>query len=392
MKNLFTFIVALFMAASVNAQDFIIQGGDGTTYAKAEGSIHCAYDNTEVASPSMVTCESAPGFIGYLMKSSKAFSNGNFMNYKGKLYRTLKLSNGAVNKFIIPEGVTISKIEIIGYCNGKEGTNSYFANLAVEESSERTIDVYSSNGTKDILNRHTFVKNEKNWDVMQDDPEVITIDGLSLKDCFYLKNGGSQPCIIINLYKAVKGSDSKSVSVGTEGYITHAASFNVDYSANGLEAYAVKYTNGTLTYNKIDGIVPANTAVLLKGEAKEYTLTAAKGEATKVETDLKVADGETKGDGNIYCLANKPSNGVGFYQVSSSVTIPANKAYLEIGTPATTPAKYYSIGIGGNTTGIQAIQQNGVKADGIMYSLSGQQVGENYKGIVICNGKKMIKK
>lgn len=391
MKNLFTFIVALFMATSVYAQDFIIQGGDkpATVYSKAESSIHCAYDNTDIATPSMVTCETAQGFIGYLMKSGKAFSNGNFMNYKGKLYRTLKLSNGAVNKFIIPEGVTISKIEIIGYCNGKEGTNSYFANLAVEESSERTIDVYSSNGTKDILNRHTFVKNEKNWDVMQDDPEVITIDGLSLKDCFYLKNGGSQPCIIINLYKAVKGSDSKSVTVGTEGYITHAASFNVDYSANGLEAYAVKYANDKLTYNKIDGIVPANTAVLLKGEAKEYTLTEAGGAATTVDTDLKIADGTKTGANNIYCLANK-NNIVGFYQVLSSVTIPANKAYLEINT--TTPAKYYSIGIGGNTTGIQTIQQNSVKADGIMYSLSGQKVGANYKGIVICNGKKMIKK
>lgn len=394
MKNLFTFIVALFMATSVYAQDFIIQGGaePATVYSKAEGSIHCAYDNTDLVTPSMVTCETAPGFIGYLMKKDKAFSNGNFMNYKGKLYRTLKLSNGAVNKFIIPEGVTISKIEIIGYCNGKEGTNSYFANLAVEESSERTIDVYSSNGTKDILNRHTFVKNEKNWDVMQDDPEVITIDGLSLKDCFYLKNGGSQPCIIINLYKAVKGSDSKSVSVGSEGYITHAASFNVDYSANGLEAYAVKYANGTLTYNKIDGVIPANTAVLLKGDAKDYTLTAAKGTATTVDTDLKIADGTKTGANNIYCLAKKTSNGVGFYQVSSDVIIPANKAYLEIASTATNPAKYYSIGIGGNTTGIQAIQQNSVKADGIMYSLSGQRVGKDYKGIVICNGKKMIKK
>lgn len=90
---------------------------------------------------------------------------------------------------------------------------------------------------------------------------------------------------------------------------------------------------------------------------------------------------------NENCVKN---NIVGFYRVANTVTIPANKAYLEINTP--TPAKYYSIGIGGNTTGIQAIQQNGVKADGIMYSLSGQKVGENYKGIVICNGKKMIKK
>lgn len=152
----------------------------------------------------------------------------------------------------------------------------------------------------------------------------------------------------------------------------------------------MKYADGTLTYNKIAGVVPANTAVLLKGEAKEYTLTAAGGAATTVDTDLKIADGTKTGANNIYCLAKKTSNGVGFYQVSSDVTIPANKAYLEIN--ASNSAKYYSIGIGGNTTGIQAIQQNSVKADGIMYSLSGQRVGKDYKGIVICNGKKMIKK
>lgn len=106
---------------------------------------------------------------------------------------------------------------------------------------------------------------------------------------------------------------------------------------------------------------------------------------------MKIADGTKTGANNIYCLANK-SKGVGFYQVASTVTIPANKAYLEIATSASTSAKYYSIGIGGNTTGIQAIHQNSVKADGIMYSLSGQRVGKDYKGIVICNGKKMIKK
>ena len=186
-------------------------------------------------------------------------------------------------------------------------------------------------------------------------------------------------------------SESSSVTITSAGFATHASKFAVDYSnrTDGLEAYAVKYAGGKLTYNKIVGIVPANTAVLLKGEAKEYTLAAAGGAATTVDTDLKVADGKTIGAANIYCLAKK-NNVVGFYQVSSEVTIPANKAYLEIN--AANPAKYYSIGIGGNTTGIQAIQQNSVKADGIMYSLYGQRVGKDYKGIVICNGKKMIKK
>lgn len=189
-----------------------------------------------------------------------------------------------------------------------------------------------------------------------------------------------------------KYSVNEKVTITDAGFATHASKFAVDYSnrTDGLEAYSVSYNSSSkeLTYTKIDGVVEAGKAVILKGKGN-YILEASSEKATVTETGLKASDGSIKGAANIYCLANK-NNVVGFYQVSSDVTIPANKAYLEINT--TTPAKYYSIGIGGNTTGIQAIQQNGVKADGIMYSLSGQKVGENYKGIVICNGKKMIKK
>lgn len=191
-----------------------------------------------------------------------------------------------------------------------------------------------------------------------------------------------------------KYSVNEKVTITDAGFATHASKFAVDYSnrTDGLEAYSVSYSSSSkeLTYTKIDGVVEAGKAVILKGKG-DYVLEASSETATVTETGLKASDGNKTGADNIYCLANK-SKGVGFYQVATGVQIPANKAYLEIATPASTLAKYYSIGIGGNTTGIQAIQQNGVKADGIMYSLSGQQVGENYKGIVICNGKKMIKK
>lgn len=190
-----------------------------------------------------------------------------------------------------------------------------------------------------------------------------------------------------------KYSVNEKVTITDAGFATHASKFAVDYSnrTDGLEAYSVSYNSSSkeLTYTKIDGVVEAGKAVILKGKGN-YILEASSEKATVTETGLKASDGSIKGADNIYCLANKTTNGVGFYRVSSDVTIPANKAYLEINTPNS--AKYYSIGIGGNTTGIQAIQQNGVKADGIMYSLSGQKVGPNYKGIVICNGKKMIKK
>lgn len=198
----------------------------------------------------------------------------------------------------------------------------------------------------------------------------------------------------INLYdiKVTPATSSDKVTITDAGFATHASKFAVDYSnrTDGLEAYYVSYNSSSkeLTYTPINGVVEAGKAVILKGKG-DYILEASTKTATVTETGLETSDGTKTGAENIYCLANK-NNIVGFYRVANTVTIPANKAYLEINTP--TPAKYYSIGIGGNTTGIQAIQQNGVKADGIMYSLSGQRVGKDYKGIVICNGKKMIKK
>ena len=198
----------------------------------------------------------------------------------------------------------------------------------------------------------------------------------------------------INLYdiKVTPATSSDKVTITDAGFATHASKFAVDYSnrTDGLEAYSVSYNSSSkeLTYTPIKGVVEAGKAVILKGKG-DYILEASAKTATVTETGLETSDGTKTGAENIYCLANK-NNIVGFYRVANTVTIPANKAYLEINTP--TPAKYYSIDIGGNTTGIQAIQQNGVKADGIMYSLSGQKVGANYKGIVICNGKKMIKK
>lgn len=375
MKNLFTFIVALFMATSVYAQ----------TMWKATADVNPIPANTELINDGGLVVKTV--FGNTLAREENATIDGE--NFSAFFQVRTKNDPTEDNPECTEE-------------SGKQSTS-----LIVKVAGKTTFTIY---GRRQVIGGNCAINDGKDLLMvnqtnindyltpMNYSPTLTDNPAYAYFKKTYTLNPGTYTIFrrgsTIKIYgiKYAFDSESSSVTITDAGFATFAASYPVDYSANGLEAYAVKYANGTLAYNKIDGVVPANTAVLLKGEAKEYTLTAAGGAATPVDTDLKVANGEKKGDGNIYCLANKASNGVGFYQVSSSVTIPANKAYLEIGTPATTPAKYYSIGIGGNTTGIQAIQQNGVKADGIMYSLSGQKVGANYKGIVICNGKKMIKK
>ena len=44
------------------------------------------------------------------------------------------------------------------------------------------------------------------------------------------------------------------------------------------------------------------------------------------------------------------------------------------------------------TTGISKVENLKVAKDGKSFNLAGQQVGKNYKGVVIKNGKKMVSK
>lgn len=380
MKNLFTFIVALFMATSVYAQG---------TYAVANGEQFTPdYKISKVPNITVYYMANA-GNVFNAGKSAVNYADSEFKfyavvnskvaadaaNYDGKSEPT-----GAYLKFepkndgTIIVGIQIDKFKelcLVGSDFARITDYTYNLPSAAGQESQK-LGTYDKDAKTTVDNCLQAKSNG-----------TVTLN-VKAGNTYYLMALGSK----IGFF-GFKYLVNEKVTITDAGFATFAASYPVDYSANGLEAYAVKYADGKLTYNQINGIVPADKAVLLKGEAKEYTLAAAGGAATTVDTDLQVADGNKKGATNIYCLANK-NNGVGFYQVSSDVIIPANKAYLEIN--AANSAKYYSIGIGGNTTGIQAIQQNSVKADGIMYSLSGQRVGKDYKGIVICNGKKMIKK
>lgn len=210
---------------------------------------------------------------------------------------------------------------------------------------------------------------------------------------YYVFADGTKMGIFGFKYSVAEASSSETVKITSAGFATHAASFAVNYSkVDGLKAYSVSYDQATdkLSYTEINGVVAAKTPVLLAGAAKDYTLEATSDAATVTETGLKVSDGTVKGGNNIYCLANQ-KEGVGFYQVSSSVTIPANKAYIEL-TRSASSRPFYSIGGNGGTTGLNQIEAVEASDNAAIYTLSGQRVSKSYKGIVIKNGKKMIQK
>lgn len=186
------------------------------------------------------------------------------------------------------------------------------------------------------------------------------------------------------------------LNMPSSGFATFCASYPVNYGSLDLEAYAVKLDadKKTITLKKIDGVVPAGKAVLLKGTPNgSYKLTTGEGAVAEFDTDLKVSDGSaTSSDAvAVYGLATVKGQD-GFYKAPIGTTIPATCAYLEVDNSASS-AKCFSLGDhSGSTTGITSVKNEAAGNNAPMYNLAGQLVDKGYKGIVIKNGKKIVLK
>lgn len=186
------------------------------------------------------------------------------------------------------------------------------------------------------------------------------------------------------------------LNMPSSGFATFCASYSVDYGSLGLEAYAVKLNadKKAVTLEKIEGVVPAGKAVLLKGTPGEsYKLTTGAGTEAVFDTDLKVSDGTATSSDKIavYGLATVDGQD-GFYKASAGTTIPDKCAYLEVENSASL-ARFYSLGDhSGSTTGITSVKNEAAGNNAPMYNLAGQSVDKGYKGIVIKNGKKIVLK
>lgn len=192
-------------------------------------------------------------------------------------------------------------------------------------------------------------------------------------------------------------TDKESLTIPSSSFATYAAYNPVNYGSLGLEAYAVKLDAVTKTIKlvKIDGVVPAGKAVLLKGiPGKSYELTLAQGAETQFETDLKASNGTSASTDAATLYALSTVDGVtAFYPVKKSSLIPAKRCYLEVvkKDASASNAAFYSLGTNfGETTGISSVENKVEKADAPVYNLAGQLVGKDYKGLVIKNGKKFV--
>jgi len=176
-------------------------------------------------------------------------------------------------------------------------------------------------------------------------------------------------------------------------YATFCAPFDVNVPY-GMTAYTVQGVNAdtSLDMTDVEGVIPANTPVILSGNAaKSLTAYGVAAPAAPEAGMLTGVYSDTEAPVGSYVLQN--NNGVvGMYQVvaGQQPTIKANRAYMTV--PASNAKAFFFNGDDADeATGINGPTPTFSEVEGAVYNMAGQKVNKTVKGMYIINGKKVLK-
>ena len=166
----------------------------------------------------------------------------------------------------------------------------------------------------------------------------------------------------------------------------------------GADAKIVKYSNAddaNINFTTSTKGIEANVPVLIMPAAVNA-------EDTYTFNSVSIVVADPKADGTNYSFVGsyKPHDLVNddymLYadkwwktEAGDKYKIKAFRAYIKANTPAA--AKQLNLVIDGQTTGLKLNTVNG-NIEGETYNIAGQRVANSYKGLIIKNGKKIIKK
>lgn len=199
-----------------------------------------------------------------------------------------------------------------------------------------------------------------------------------------------------NYWQLVKVT-SVPVTIKSVGWASVAFPFAVQVPAeSGVKAYFAESADDTrMTLSEItDGIIPANTGVLLTKDGG-CTVNLPIVTTTTTYPDNKLACATAERDGYAskanYMLSAKTGT-VGFLP-STMTLVPANKAFLPAAniTSGSSQAQMLSFYIGGTVTGINAATADAQNGNDVYYDLNGRRVLYPAHGIYVTgNGKKVF--
>lgn len=188
-----------------------------------------------------------------------------------------------------------------------------------------------------------------------------------------------------------------NVAIGSAEIATYCSQYDLDFSdVSGLKAYIMSGfspSTSTLVLTPVTH-VPAGTGLLLKGDEGNYEVPCAttdmyytnllKGVTTATEID------PTDGDYTNFILSNG-AHGIGFYTLSESGELAANKAYLQLPTTSVASlSRAMRLVFADKITGIDEKIAETKEENDIFYDLQGRRIDNPTQGLYIVKGKKVF--
>lgn len=202
----------------------------------------------------------------------------------------------------------------------------------------------------------------------------------------------------LNIY-TLTITDPVSGTITESGWNTFSSSYPLDLNtiSGGTAYYASTTTGNFVKMTETTATVPAGEGLMIKGTpGEEFTIdVAASGSAISGNLLKGLPYGGTvaaNAYNYVFAWPTATPADYGFYYVNATEpTLPAGKAYLHVDGGINARL---NIVFDGETTGINTIEnsQLTIDNDASMYNLAGQKVSKSYKGIVIVNGKKVVRK
>ena len=189
--------------------------------------------------------------------------------------------------------------------------------------------------------------------------------------------------------------EETEVEIGSSGYATYSSTRDLDFSGmTDIRAYIASGfspSTGRLVLTRVDE-VPAGEGLYIVGDPGTYVVPTTTTDMLYsnflkgVTTTTTIYP--TEGSYTNFILSTG-SHGVGFYTLSSSGELAADKAYLQLPTASVSNVKAIRLAFDDDDpTALQNIEDYTTVED--IYNLQGQKVSAPGNGLYIINGKKIL--
>ena len=160
----------------------------------------------------------------------------------------------------------------------------------------------------------------------------------------------------------------------------------------GVTAYKAAVSGSNIVLTDIGDLIPANTGVILKGDAGKYNFVTTTADASGVDVSGNILSGtisattKTALGGTVYTLGQNGEGVVGLREYTGTDI----RAYCAYATSIAGARDFYGFSFEDeDVTAIEKVESTKKNLNGY-YNLNGQRVAQPTKGLYIVNGKKVV--